>query len=424
MNIERLLLNNDFEMINQMLEEGKISLADLITHDEDSIAILARNLNALKNVNIDELIAAVGELKNASLIFVFAKNAIGLNKTQVNTLANYVIAQDNILKIIAFAEEVPNAPILELGNKVKETRNFIFIRLFINGVSDIPESLMDDFVKIIFEYALRTPNGFDLFLAFLDELSGRSLSVSTYNFVADNLIKMGNVHTIFYFASMEFDIPNETWTILACPFVTTCFSFIDTFYSCMKEKTEEQRNEILTDAAILTNNFETMINFAKKYQGTNKTKIAQFLIETKNFKWIYRLAKEVKGISEETMKDIVTFVSKTQSLEFIYLFLSNIELSIDNIEILVESIEEIENLEIIPYFLLILGNKNSKKIDKVKLTFVLYLNRLGNHDWMLNYNPDIHKELEEKLLNSDDEVLNPFIDVIEPDKQLQKLYYE
>lgn len=199
---------------------------------------------------------------------------------------------------------------------------------------------------------------------------------------------------------------------------------------------------ILVDAVILRNNLKDMHDFAlnsKKvydfmlkhgYDGNEKeelpleceiltkTRIAKVLLESKNLKWLYMFARDVDNIPKVIMDDIVSFVAHSQSPEFIFLFLCNVDLSIDNITRLVTKLMYIENINYIGYSLVNVGNKylsgklqtekRMEEIRRIKSALKRWLDIRGNHDWLTEPISNPTYQLEEILLKSSDEVLNPF----------------
>ena len=413
-NVKDLLLKRDFETIDAMLGRNEIGVRDLVISDNDTIIILAQNLNALVNLNIDELVAEFSSLKDADLICEFAKSATCLNQAHIEKLADYILESENFLKFIEFAKSVPNIFVDSLGRKVLAMKNQLLIRIFIQDVPNIPDSLMDDITKFIVEM-----NDIDLFWEFLRENQNKELPDSTYKIIAEHLEGRMEFSYILYFLSMGLNIPTESLEILAKPFVKSFNKFEIIKFSSSLKGNDNKKKEILTNAAILTDDPEVMMRFAKEWDDADKTKLVQFLINTRSFKWIYKFAKEVNGIPEEAMKDIVTFVVDTKSLEFVYLFLCNIRLSIPNAEILAEFFAEIKDLNFIPYCLLCLGTKTSDKIERIKSILLSRLIQAGKHNWMLDYNIHKHRELEYNLLNNGGSIVNQFSD-IELSRQFQK----
>lgn len=142
------------------------------------------------------------------------------------------------------------------------------------------------------------------------------------------------------------------------------------------------------------------------------------------------MQKNIGNIPEDVMKTIVTYVASTKSPEFIYLFLSNVNLSVENIRILIAAIIGTENTDYIGYSVISLGRKgiiqkikNNTNLSeeekenqitefkRIKSQLTTYLEQRNNLNFLNDYDEIFLKELEEKLLNSDDSIENPFAPV-------------
>jgi hypothetical protein len=105
-------------------------------------------------------------------------------------------------------------------------------------------------------------------------------------------------------------------------------------------------------------------------------------------------------------------------------------LSVGNTKILTDAIIKTENTDYIGYSVISLGRKgiiqeieNDESLSKeqkemqiaefkrIKLELTAYLRQRGNIDFLDNYDENHLEELEEKLLNSDDSIENPFAPV-------------
>ena len=172
----------------------------------------------------------------------------------------------------------------------------------------------------------------------------------------------------------------------------------------------------MTDAIILTNDLDKIYDFAENFPRANKEKIARTFIGSKNLKLVYKFVKNIERIPENGMNELITFVSQTNFAEYIYLFSTNKKLTDNHLETLGKRMLAIGNKKYIAYLLLLLATRNLEKLEPLKYALKNWLDNYGDKEWMESFNPDIHQELEQKLLNSDDSIQNPFADVSEKDK--------
>ena len=138
--------------------------------------------------------------------------------------------------------------------------------------------------------------------------------------------------------------------------------------------------------------------------------IIEGIIKTNHFKDVYKFAKSIDNIPEDIMKTIVSYVASTKQPEFIYLFLGKINLSVGNTKILTDAIMGTENTDYISYSSISLGYKetNKEEFQKLRGELITYLVRRGVLDFPISDANNCLKELEEKLLNSDNSIENPF----------------
>lgn len=244
----------------------------------------------------------------------------------------------------------------------------------------------------------------------------KNIPVSFYKGLAEKIAEVGSVDNVTKFIDLNNEnkknIPDDALKILM-PLVTKTkdASKIYDFTSSVDYTNDSDIWEDLTDAIILTNDLNKIYDFVLKFPKANKIKIVRFLVVSKSFKLVYKFIKDIEAIPETTMNELVIFVSQTNCAEYIYLVSTKSNLTDKHLEILGKAILLTENKKIIAYLLLLLAGKDSENLEPLKFTLKNWLDNNGDREWMETFNPNIHQELEQKLLDSDDEILNPFIDV-------------
>ena len=430
MYIDDLLRCRKFNEINEMIKKGEITLKDLINLDDDSIETLAVNLHLLENVNIDDLVNVFTKA-SAYVIVLFASNAHCLTEAHIETLADSVIKTGNIDSMLEFAT-IPNAPTNKLGGKINELKNIEKIIDFLENVPNISNELMNDFARTIV-----ATKDIEVIKRFLE--AHQDIYDSTYGILVSKLIEMNNADNMISFIKRAKEchkiIPKERLKTLLNSIITLLKEvktksreFEDIYQYITENYPKEMQTEIfdnLTDKVILTQRTDLIANFGTNFKGANKFKIAIALVNSNSFKWIYIFAKNAKNIPDDAMNILIEFVRESKSPEFIYLFLCNLNLYIANIVTLVVAIKEVGDLNYIGYALLNVGNKYlegnlktpERMLEIMKLKEVLkgYLDE-KNYDYNCLIYPITNpsEDLEKKLLESDDEIQDPFAPTANP----------
>lgn len=420
-----LIRDNAHERISQLLSENKIGLKDIIRNSGFGwFKCLVPNL---PQVSIDEWVDTVIELGDEFWIFKFAEilNDKGEYPTYITRLGLALLKKPNeetISNIIWFAQKNKGAPIKEYADYVIANGDYSDIKWFVESVPNIPSDVMKDLTEKYIKI-----NNYGKIVAFVNH--SKSMPDDAFEVVADWLCLPDNLDKILYFIGKNFNVGWNQKLMPKCVLIKLCnaalgtnnFSYMYEFLVLMNQTVhvDELPWEDFTDAIIKsTNDLENIYKFST-FKNANKAKLAKVLIESKSFKWVYMFAKDIENISEDIMNDIVSFVESTNCPEYIYLFLRNIPLSIGNVLILTKALIKTEDVKYINYFLLSLGTRNDEQIEIIKELLMRFINENNDREWMRNYNPDIHQELEQKLLNSDDSIQNPFVDAPEQDKTMQ-----
>ena len=294
------------------------------------------------SVNIDEVVNACGDLQQTALIETFAQNAHLIRG----------LPEEHINTLAGF--------VIEKGS-LKE------IISFSQWVRKAPIARLG--------LAVNEKGGVEDILYFVKNVS--NIPDNVMDEFAKSFVKLGEYSNIRSFIEYATNLPNSTVRIFA-------------------------------ENLVKQENIENIIEFVQTIKVPNESlKILLIpIIKTNNVSIIYRFAKNIDGKSNDVMKDIVSFVIGINSPALIYLFVANIELSIDNIKALTDAIMKIGNIEFVTYFVLSLGYKQTEEIKKLRLVLKNYLDKYGNNNWMLDLNLNLHKELEEKLLNGNIELQN------------------
>lgn len=364
--VTELLLKDDFETLKQMLYQGEIELYDIGEVDNsDAIIKLIENLNIL-----EEYVKYLVSYFDSFILRLPENTPDSIYKIMADALAQYHLID------------------------VEPT---MCIRNFIYETTKVGKIIPDESLKVLGGALI------SYFLGFIHELE----------------------------KTKEWYLVDGAWQL-------------EEFAKYIgKYKNSLELYGILVDAVILRNNLKDMHVFAlnsKKvydfmlkhgYDGKQeneelpleceiltKTKIAKVLLESKNLKWLYMFARDVDNIPKVIMDDIVSFVAHSQSPEFIFLFLCNVNLSIDNIIELVANLMYTKNIKYIGYSLVNVGNKylsgklqtkeRMKEIERIKLSLQSWLDENGNYAWLTEPISNPTNELEQILLKNSDKVLNPF----------------
>lgn len=431
MEIKELIDKKDYAKISELLSKKEISLVDILKVTSENFDRLDPLVSNLPEVSIDNWVDGLIAVGDEDLLFNYAQilNDKGEYPTYISRLGLALIDNPNeetTTNIVWFAQKIKGAPIREFADYIIENGVYSDIKWFVESVPNIPSDVMKDLTEKYIKI-----NNYGKIVAFVNH--SKSMPDDAFEVVADWLCLPENLDKILYFIGRNFNVGRNQKLMPKCVLTKLCnvaletknFSYMYEFVELMSRSVhvDELPWEDFTDAIIIsTSNLKNIYDFAK-FRNANKAKLAKVLIDSKSLMWVYMFAKNIKGISEDVMNDIVDFVAKTNSSEYIYLFLRNISLSVDNMLTLTKVLIKTNDIKYVSYFLLSLGNRNDEKIENIKNLLMAFIKESNDIEWMRNYNPDIHKELEETLLNSDDEV-NPFIDVPKAVWQLQKLYYE
>lgn len=392
--IKELLKKRNFSSINQMIKNGEISLDEFVN-------LICMSSDFKKNLESGYI--------NCDTLDI-AKNIEGLNESHI----------------------------LKLGIRFKQVligkrSSYFNLYDFLNQVPKVPAVLADNFAKCML--ASDDISKIESFIFRVDNIPN-----STNIILANGIVEMLNVYKLIDIDDIIDIMESYIWggkisadalDIIAEPIIqTNALTKILEFASTIKDsKSNPKLWEDFTDKAIslAANNLGLMHSIAFSFPKANKAKLVNILITAKSFKWVYKFAKSVKHIPEDVMQTIITYVASTLSPEFIYLFLNNINLSVDNIKILTDAIMKTENADYIGYSVISLGRKGiTEKIEKnksltkeqkatqiaklgdIKSRLTTCLVQMGKLDFLSNYNTSLPEELEEKLLNSDNSIENPF----------------
>lgn len=367
MDIYRLLMKNDFETINEMVKKRQISLDDV--------------LNIVKEKN---------SCFSKKTILNIARKIKGFNESHIMDLG------------IIYKQQV-------LVTYTSRTATMIYLSAFLTN-TNVPDALYDNYA----EYSLMTNYPESIF-HFITGLDGTSIPTSTDIILINGFVEMLTIRNLIT--------------------IKQIIQFIETYYWSQKKDI----STIVAEYIIKTGDLKKILDFADEIKEIQIKEIksnhqvwedltnAVILLAHNKFKTIYKFAKNIENIPEDVMKTIVTYVASTKSPEFIYLFLSNVNLSVENIRILTAAIIGTENTDYIGYSVISLGRKgivqkiknNTNLSDeekenqitefkRIKSQLTTYLEQRNNLNFLNDYDEIFLKELEEKLLNSDDSIENPF----------------
>lgn len=427
MEIIELIHKKDYAKISELLSKNEISLIDILKSVSENLYELRLLVSYLPEVSIGDWVASLITVGNEDLICDYAEilNNSGLYPTYINMLGIALLKNPNTLTteyITWFAQNIKGAPISEFADYTIKNGDYSDIKCFVEGVPNIPSDVMkrltETYIKI---------NNYGKIIAFVNH--SKEMPDAAFEVVADWLCLPQNLDKILFFIGRNMLTGVCQKCIPRCVLTKLCntaletknFSYMNEFVELMSSTVhvDELPWEDFTDAIIIsTNDLENIYKFSK-FRNADKTKIARVLIKSKSFKWVYKFAKDIENITEDIINDIVSFVESTNCPEYIYLFLRNIPLSIGNMSTLTKTLIKTEDVKYINYFLLSLGTRNDEEIEIIKELLMRFINENNDREWMRNYNPDIHQELEQKLLDSDDSIQNPFTDVPEQDKRMQ-----